>query len=140
MKRIQTTVWTTVTILASLGAGAGCQQPHVERVGWVIGIKKEAIPEYKRLHANAWPEVVKLHKEAHIQNYSIYLAELEPDKYYLFGYLEYTGKDFKADLAKLKDHKAMQDWLKITDPMQNPIALRKPGEWWMRMEEIFRVD
>ncbi len=140
MRGIQRSLWTAVFIATGIVAGAGCQQPKVERVGWVIGIKKEAIPEYKRLHANAWPEVVRLHKEAHIQNYSIYLAEQEPNKYYLFGYLEYTGNDFKADLTKLKDHKVMQDWLKITDPMQNPIALRKPGDWWMQMEEIFRVD
>lgn len=136
----QRSVWTTACLLLSLGLFGGCQQPPAERVGWVIGIKKEAIPEYVRMHGNPSHEVMQAHKDAHIRNYTIYIAELEPDKYYLFAYLEYTGKDFKGDLARLKEKPVMQDWLKITDPMQNPIPLRKPDEWWMRMKPIFRLD
>ncbi len=127
-------------VTLGLLAAAGCRQPAVERVGWVIGIRKEAIPEYVRMHANPPPEVVQAHKDAHIRNYTIYLAEVEPDEYYLFAYLEYTGDDFAADLARLKEKKVMQDWLAITDPTQKPVPLRKPGEWWMRMEPIFRID
>ena len=29
-----------------------------KRYGWVIGIREDKIDEYKRLHANAWPDVI----------------------------------------------------------------------------------
>ena len=34
----------------------------------------------------------------------------------------------------------MKDWWKITDPMQNALNTRKPGEWWARMENVFHTD
>ena len=45
----------------------------MKRYGWVIGLRSEKIDEYKRLHAAAWPGVLQMIKECHIQNYSIYL-------------------------------------------------------------------
>lgn len=127
---------------ASLAFGAGCAapKPAVTRYGSVIGIKKEAIPEYKRLHAAAWPGVLKALREGNIRNYSIYLAEVEKDRFYLFSYYEYTGKDFAADGAKIRADKTIQEWLKHTDPLQDPVPLRKADEWWMGMEEVFHTD
>jgi len=37
--------------------------------------------------------VLKMVEQCNIRNYSIYLGELEEDKYYLFGYFEYVGDD-----------------------------------------------
>jgi L-rhamnose mutarotase len=113
---------------------------NAKRYGWVIGIKKEKIEEYKEIHANAWPDVIKMIKDCNISNYSIYLAELEKDKFYLFSYLEYTGDDFEADMARMAADATTQKWWKHTDAMQIPIAHRKEGQWWMDMEEVFRVD
>ena len=47
------------------------------RYGAVIGIKPEAIAEYKRIHAAVWPDVLKQIKASKISNYSIYLKEPE---------------------------------------------------------------
>ncbi len=66
---------------------------EVQRYGMVIGIKPDKIEEYKQLHANAWPGVLKTIRECNIRNYSIYLKEVEPGNYYLFSYFEYTGVD-----------------------------------------------
>ena len=118
----------------------GCAQPGVQRYGSVIGIKAENIEEYKRLHADAWPDVLKKIKECNIRNYSIYLGELEKDKYYLFSYFEYVGEDFKADMAKMAADKTTQKWWKHTDPLQVPIPTRKKGEWWVDMEEVFHCE
>ncbi len=130
----------TAAFSCLMATGCAQLQPKVERHGWVIGIKKECIPEYKKIHAECWPGVLKAIKDCHIRNYSIYLAELEKDNYYLFSYFEYTGKDFKADMAKMKANKTMQEWWKHTDPMQTPIPIRGKGEWWATMEEVFRVE
>jgi L-rhamnose mutarotase len=77
----------------------GCAQQRVKRYGNVIGLRPEKLKEYKELHADVWPGVLKMIKECNIHNYSIYLGELEEGKYYLFSYFEYTGDDFKADMA-----------------------------------------
>lgn len=130
-----------VTLLA--GAAAGCaQQPRaIQRHAYVIGIKKECIPEYKKLHAATWPGVLKLIRDCHITNYSIYLAEVKPDEFYLFSYLEYTGDDMKQETdAKMKNDPTTKEWWKHTDPLQSPVPTRKPGEWWHEMEEVFHTD
>jgi L-rhamnose mutarotase len=119
----------------------GCtnKQP-IQRYGSVIGIKQENIAEYKRLHAAAWPEILSKLKEVHIRNYSIYLGQLEPNSYYLFSYFEYTGNDFKADMAKMAADPKTKEWWKHTDPLQSPVPMRKQGEWWAGMEEVFHLE
>lgn len=47
----------------------------MKRYGMVIGLRAEKLNEYKQLRAAAWPEVLKLIKQCHIQNYSIYLRD-----------------------------------------------------------------
>ena len=120
--------------------GCADSTAKVQRYGSVIGIKKEAIPEYKRLHADCWPGVLKMIKECNIRNYSIYLGELEPGKYYLFSYFEYIGDDMDKDMAKMKADPTTQKWWTHTDPLQTPIPTRKEGEWWHTMEEVFHTD
>ena len=112
----------------------------VKRYGSVIGLKPEMLEKYKQLHANAWPGVLKMINESNIRNYSIYLKEIEPGKYYLFSYFEYIGTDFEADMAKMAKDPTTQKWWKETDPCQIPLDSRKEGEFWASMEEVFHSD
>jgi L-rhamnose mutarotase len=107
----------------------------MQRHGWVIKVKPDRLEEYKKIHANVWPEVLNIIKKCNIQNYSIYYRDG-----YLFSYLEYTGKDFKADMAKMAADPKTQEWWKVTDPMQEPVATHAEGEWWSVMEEVFHLD
>lgn len=111
--------------------------PEAQRFGSVIGLKADKLDEYKKLHANAWPEVLKKIEECNIRNYSIYLHQLDDGQYYLFSYFEYTGDDFKADMAKMAADPMTQKWWKETDPCQFAVKHRKEGEWWASMEEVF---
>jgi L-rhamnose mutarotase len=114
--------------------------PRVERYGMVIGVKPEKIAEYKRLHAAVWPGVLKMIRACNIRNYSIYLREIEPGKFYLFSYFEYTGDDFAADMKKMGADPTTQAWWKETDPCQIAIPLKREGEFWSRMDEVFHTD
>ena len=118
----------------------GCAQQKATRYGSVIGLRPEKLEEYKELHANVWPGVLKKIKECNIRNYSIYLGELKQGEYYLFGYFEYTGKDFDADMAKMAADPTTQKWWEVCKPCQAPIPIRKEGEWWADMEEVFHYD
>lgn len=103
----------------------------------VIGIKPEKIPEYKRLHAETWPEILQQISDCNIRNYSIFLREPEN---LLFGYWEYHGTDFAADAAKMAADPKTQEWWAICMPMQAPLNTRAEGEWWAMMEEVFHHD
>ena len=115
-------------------------QPKVQRYGMVIGLKPDKIEYYKKLHAAVWPGVLKQIKECHIRNYSIYLKEIEPGKFYLFSYFEYTGTDFQADMAKMAADPTTQRWWAECEPCQKPLTNRAEGEWWSLMEEVFHYD
>ena len=112
----------------------------VKRYGMVIELRKEKIEEYKQLHAAVWPGILKMITECNIRNYSIYLRELQKDKFYLFSYFEYIGNDFKADMEKNVKDPETQRWLKETGPCQLPILNHTEGKWWSNMEEIFHTD
>jgi len=105
-----------------------------QRVGMVIKIKPEFIEEYKRLHADENPGVRDLLTEANMQNFSIFLHQLDDGNWYEFGYYEYTGDDFEADMAKLEKHPRNIEWLEICDPMQVPL---EGYEGWAEMEQVY---
>jgi L-rhamnose mutarotase len=114
--------------------------PTIKRIGMVTGIKPDQIEYYKKLHANAWPAVLKKIKECHIQNYSIYIQKME-GKYFLFSYFEYTGTDFDEDIKKMAADSTTQRWWKETDPTQIPLpeaASKKQN--WTNMEEVFHTN
>lgn len=131
-----------ILVLAAVLALArvSASETRVQRYGMVIGIKPEKIEYYKKLHAATWPGVLKMIRECHIRNYSIYLREIEPGKFYLFSYFEYTGRDFEADMLKMAADATTQEWWKETNPCQVPIPTRGEKEWWSRMEEVFHTD
>jgi L-rhamnose mutarotase len=112
----------------------------LQRYGSVIGLKPEKLAYYKQLHAAVWPGVLRMIKDCHIRNYSIYLKEIEPGKFCLFSYLEYTGKDFAADMARMAADPTTRKWWEETDPCQFPVAVRGPEEKWAAMEEVFHID
>jgi L-rhamnose mutarotase len=109
----------------------------MQRMGSVLGIKPEAIAEYKRIHADVWPEVLATIAACGIRNYTIFLKEPEN---LLFAYFEYHGTDFAADSAKMAADPQTQEWWSVCMPMQVPLETRKKGEWWAQMEDVFHVD
>lgn len=106
-----------------------------QRIAWVIKVKPEKLEEYKKLHANPWPEVNAILRDANIRNYSIYYRDG-----LLFSYLEYTGNDFDADMKKMSDNPITQKWWKLTDPCQEPVESAGEGVWWADMEEVYHLD
>ena len=49
----------------------------MQRMGMVIGIAPDDIAEYKRLHADVWPEVLAQIADSNIRNFTIFLREPE---------------------------------------------------------------
>jgi L-rhamnose mutarotase len=107
----------------------------VRRFGQLIGLKAEQIEAYERLHAVVWPEVLAMISACNIRNYSIFRHGEQ-----LFAYFEYVGDDFEADMAKMAADPKTREWWTLTEPMQVPLEMRAPGEWWAIMKEVFHTD
>lgn len=107
----------------------------MKRYGQVIKVRPEKLDYYKELHANPWPDVLKMISACNIQNYSIYLKGE-----YLFAYFEYIGDDFEADMAKMAADETTQRWWDECMPCQQPLEGNTEGEWWANMEEVFHWD
>jgi L-rhamnose mutarotase len=134
MKRILVATFALATAVCAVGLYAKSEGSHVQRIGMVIGIKPDQISAYEALHAASNAGVRDLLTTYHIQNFSIFIHQLDDGKYYLFGYYEYTGRDYKADMAKLATEPRNQKWLSVTDALQIPLSGEKS---WAKMQEVY---
>ena len=107
-----------------------------QRHGFVLRVKLERLEEYKEYHRAVWPEILEAINEAGIRNYTIFLKDD-----LLFGYYEYVGPPDEYDQRQqaLAAAPRMREWWDIMEPMQEPLATRKQGEWWAEMEEVFHT-
>jgi L-rhamnose mutarotase len=109
----------------------------MQRMGMCLRLKPDKVAEYRCLHAAVWPAVLAMIEACGIRNYSIFLKEPEN---ILFGYWEYHGADFAADMGKMAADPATRRWWEVCMPCQEPFETRKPGEWWAMMDEVFHND
>lgn len=107
----------------------------MKRYGQLIGLKPEHYEEYAKAHAAVWPGVLAKIRECNIRNYSIFHRTGQ-----LFAYFEYGGDDFDADMAKMAADPETQRWWDAMKPLQEPLADRAEGEWWVALEEVFHTD
>ena len=130
-----------VILLILINTFASCNQDKklerelvTKRVGMVIKLKEESLAEYKKLHSDSTTGVRDLLMKYNLHNFSIFLTRLEDGNYYEFGYYEYTGEDFDRDMRALSEEPRNIEWLKICDPMQEPIGEAKG---WKEMETVY---
>lgn len=107
----------------------------MKRYGSVIKVKPESLAAYKKYHEHVWPEIIDMIHRCQIRNYSIFLKDN-----LLFGYFEYHGSDYDADMAIMAADPKTREWWSIMMPMQEPLDTRSAGEWWAVMEEVFHCD
>ncbi len=107
------------------------------RFGQVLGLRPEKYDEYKRHHAEIWPEIAAAIHAAGIRNYSIFHRQ---DR--LFAYYEYVGppEEYTARMQTLGQAPRMREWWDLMEPMQIPDPDRAPDTWWSDMEEVFHQD
>ena len=106
----------------------------VKRIGMVIKIDSARIEEYLALHADTNPGVRDLLEKYNLRNFSIFMTQLDDGYFYEFGYYEYTGSDYEADMAALDAEPRNKEWLKICDPMQVPL---KGETSWKKMKQVY---
>ena len=107
----------------------------MRRIASVIRLRPEKEAEYRELHEAVWPSVLATLRAANVTNYSIFLRDG-----LLFSYLEYTGDDYAADMARIAAEPETRRWWTLTDPCQQPLDTAAEAEWWAPAEEVFHAD
>ena len=105
-----------------------------KRIGMVIKIDSSRVKEYLALHADFNPGVRGLLEKYHMKDFSIFMTKLDDGNYYEFGYYEYTGNNYEADMAALDAEPRNKAWLRICNPMQIPL---KGETSWEKMEQVY---
>jgi L-rhamnose mutarotase len=94
------------------------------------------IAEYKRYHEKIWPEITKSIKDAGILDLEIYLHGtrmfmiLEVDEAFSFE------KKAEADRTNPK----VKEWENFMWNFQKALPQARPGEKWLLMEKIFKLE
>jgi L-rhamnose mutarotase len=104
-----------------------------KRVGFRLWVQPEQLDEYKRLHLEDWPELLRELKSAGVRNYSIFADGPE-----LFGYYECDDPEaVNAALARSDANRRWQEFMSgyLATPI-DPDA----SEPLRVMEEVFRLD
>ena len=104
------------------------------RVGFCFKVKKEMIPEYKRRHAEVWPDMLQALRETGWHNYSLFMR----DDGLLFGYLE--TDDFDRARADMARREVNARWQADMAPFFEALEGRRPDESMLQLEEVFHLD
>lgn len=103
--------------------------------GQIGKLKADKIEEYKKLHANPWPGVLKTIKACHLDRYYIFLQGP-----YVFATFLYDGDDYDADMKKMEEDPVTQEWWTHTKPCFETYAVSDSSEFYHDMEQIFSFE
>ncbi|MBV9074306.1 MAG: L-rhamnose mutarotase [Acidobacteria bacterium] len=94
------------------------------------------IAEYKRYHERIWPEITESIRKSGIEDLEIYLSGTR-----LFMVME-VEESFSFDRKAEADSKnpKVQEWEKLMWRFQKPLPQAGPGEKWLLMKRIFKLE
>ncbi len=107
----------------------------IKYFGQVGMLKANMVEEYVGLHADPWPDVVKMIQECNLTNYSIFLHGRM-----VFSYYEYTGDDYAADMKRMEEDPVTQQWWGHTHPCFEEYAFDQKSPYYHDMKQIFYVN
>jgi L-rhamnose mutarotase len=106
----------------------------MQRIGFVLKVKKDKLDEYKRRHREVWPEMQEALRRTGWGNYSLFLRE----DGLLFGYLE--TPDFEAARAGMAATEVNARWQAEMAPFFEQLEGQRPDEGMLPLEEVFHLD
>lgn len=94
------------------------------------------IAEYKNYHERVWPEIVESIKQSGILDMEIYLLGTR-----LFMIMEVTESfSFEAKSEADRHNSKVQEWENLMWKFQKALPESKPGEKWIQMDMIFKLQ
>jgi len=94
------------------------------------------IAEYKKYHEKIWPEITASIRESGIADMEIYLLGTR-----MFMIMEVNESfSFAKKSASDAGNPKVQEWEQLMWKFQQALPSAKPGEKWMLMERIFKLE
>jgi L-rhamnose mutarotase len=94
------------------------------------------IAEYKRYHEIVWPEITRSIKDSGIEDMEIYLLGTR-----MFMIMEVNERfSFEAKAEADRANSKVQEWEKLMWTFQQSLPQAKPGEKWLLMDRIFKLE
>jgi L-rhamnose mutarotase len=96
----------------------------------------ELIAEYRRHHERVWPGITQSIRDSGIEDMEIYLLGTR-----IFMIMEVNERfSFDAKAEADRDNPKVQEWERLMWRFQKPLPEAKPGEKWMLMERVFKLE
>ncbi len=96
----------------------------------------ELIAEYRRYHERIWPEITQSIRDAGIEDMEIYALGTR-----MFMIME-VNESFSFEKKSKSDrtNPKVQEWEELMWKFQERLPEGNPGEKWLRMERIFKLE
>jgi L-rhamnose mutarotase len=96
----------------------------------------DLVAEYERHHEHVWPEVTRSILESGIEDMEIYRVGNR-----LFMVIEVSdGFSFEAKASEDRANPRVAEWEELMWRYQQPLPNAEPGEKWVRMKRIFKLE
>lgn len=96
----------------------------------------DLIAEYERHHESVWPEITRSIREAGIEDMEIYRVGNR-----LCMVMEVSEEfSFEAKAAADRADPRVQEWEALMWKYQQPLPSARPGDKWLLMERIFKLE
>src|SRR5919204_4868178 len=94
------------------------------------------IAEYKRYHEKVWREIIESIKDSGIEDLEIYLLGTR-----MFMIIEVNDSfSFEKKAKADRNNPKVQEWEELMWKFQKPLHQAKPGEKWLLMQRIFKLE
>jgi L-rhamnose mutarotase len=106
----------------------------MQRVCFLLKVRQDRLDEYKRRHAQVWPEMLNALSKTGWHNYSLFLRK----DGLLVGYLE--TEDFETALKGMAQEDVNKRWQTEMAPFFEQIGEAHADQAMVRLEEVFHLD
>lgn len=106
----------------------------MKRVGFLLKVKPETMPEYRKHHEAVWPEMLDALRRNGWRNYSLFIR----DDGLIFGYFE-ADESFQASLDGMAGEPVNLRWQATMAPYFESLTGR-PDENMLELVEYFHTD
>jgi len=108
------------------------------RFCFALDLKNDSalVADYRKYHEKIWPEVTQSLKESGIEDLEIHLLGTR-----MFMIMEVNESFSFEKKAKADEQNAkVQAWEQLMWKFQQALPEAKPGDKWLRMERIFKLE
>lgn len=107
----------------------------MQRIGFMLKVKSERIPEYKEHHKNVWPEMRAALSRSGWLNYSLFMRA----DGLMFGYVEVPGT-FDDALAAMAKEAINDKWQEFMAPFFEGVPGTHADQQMQTLEQVFFLE